>query len=233
MLKNNLKKNLDLLAVFFISFTAFFITQLSIKYLAGNDSFLYARLAEITCQQGFLKEFPWLNATIMREDFTGLHFLFYALLAPLASLGGLFLAAKIGISFFFAAMNAVFYFLLKQFNLKYPFLWWLLFLAASPMFLYRMSFIKPFSLSVALILLAFYALVKNKNLLLLAVSFLAVWTHPSFILIPAIAFLHLVVSDPRRGGERPAPTKKYNPGRYHNPSLSSQSRGYISGRSTD
>ena len=146
----------------------------------------------------------------MREDFTGLHFLFYALLAPLASLGGLFLAAKIGISFFFAAMNAVFYFLLKQFNLKYPFLWWLLFLAASPMFLYRMSFIKPFSLSVALILLAFYALVKNKNLLLLAVSFLAVWTHPSFILIPAIAFLHLVVSDPRRGVLQYAPTIIYS-----------------------
>jgi hypothetical protein len=190
---NNLKKNLDLLAVFFISFAAFFITQFSIKYLAGNDSFLYAGLAEITGQRGFLKEFPWLNATIMRENFTGLHFLFYSLLTPLTYLVGLFLAAKIGISLFFAAMNTVFYFLLKQFNLKYPFLWWLLFLAASPMFLYRMSFIKPFSLSVALILLAFYAIVKNKNLLLLVVSFLAVWTHPSFILIPAIAFLYLVI----------------------------------------
>ena len=193
MLKNKLKKNLDLLAVFFISFAAFFITQFSIKYLAGNDSFLYAGLAEITGQQGFLKEFPWLNATIMRENFTGLHFLFYSLLTPLTYLVGLFLAAKIGISLFFAAMNTVFYFLLKQFNLKYPFFWWLLFLAASPMFLYRMSFIKPFSLSIALVLLAFYAIVKNKNLLLLVVSFLAVWTHPSFLLIPAIAFLYLVI----------------------------------------
>ena len=193
MLKKKHKKNLDLLAVFFISFTAFFITQLSIKYLAGNDSFLYAKLAEITDQQGFLKEFPWLNATIMQENFTGLHFLFYGLLTFFTCLGNLFLAAKTGISFFFAVMNTVFYFLLKRFNLKYPFLWWLLFLAASPMFLYRMSFIKPFSLSIALILLAFYALVKNKNLLLLIISFLAVWAHPSFVLIPIIAFLHLTI----------------------------------------
>jgi len=202
MFKNKLKKNLDLLAVFFISFAAFFITQLSIKYLVGNDSFLYAKLAEITGQRGFLKEFPWLNATIMRENFTGLHFLFYSLLAPLACLGNLFLAAKIGISFFFAAMNTVFYFVLKQFNLKYPLFWWLLFLAASPMFLYRMSFIKPFSLSVALLLLAFYALVKNRNLLLLIVSFLSVWLHPSFILIPAIAFLYLVIGNYCRGRSR-------------------------------
>lgn len=190
---NKLKKNLDIAAVFFISFAAFFITQLSVEYLAGNDSFLYIKLAEITSDQGLLKEFPWLNATIMRENFTGLHFLFYTALIPFTYLGSLFLAAKAGISFFFALMNTVFYFLLKRFNLKYPFLWWLLFLAASPMFLYRMSFIKPFALSIALIFLAFYALVKNKNLLLLTVSFLLVWSHPSFMLIPAIVFLYLII----------------------------------------
>ncbi len=202
---DNLKKNLDIVAVFFISFAAFFVTQLSIKYLAGNDSFLYIKLAEITGDQGLLKEFPWLNATIMRENFTGLHFLFYTILIPFTYLSGLFLAAKAGISFFFALMNAVFYFLLKQFNLKYPFLWWLLFLAASPMFLYRMSFIKPFSLSIALIFLAFYALVKNKKILLLIVSFLLVWSHPSFMLIPAIVFLYLVITG-CRNESRPVST---------------------------
>lgn len=186
--KNIVYKNKDVILVFVLTFVLFFIVQFSTENLPGNDSYLYIKLADMTKSQGLLKEFPWLNATVMKDNFTGLHFLYYILLVPFTFLGDLIIGAKVASLFFLSTTAAVFCGVLKSLKLKYSLFWYLLLLSSSGYFLFRMNLARPLSFSVILSLLIFYALIKNNNLLLFLVSFLFVWAHGSF---PLVMFLVL------------------------------------------
>ena len=188
-IKNILQKNKETTAVFFLTFILFFIVQFSSGGLAGNDSHLYIKLADMVKSGGLIKEFPWLNATIMKDNFTGLHFLYYILLIPFTYFGSLIIGAKIASLFFLSLMMAVFYAVLKSLKLKYSFFWYLLLLSSSGYFIFRMNLARPLNFSVVIILAVFYALLKKNNLLLFATSFLFVWAHGSF---PLSVFLTLV-----------------------------------------
>ncbi len=203
---NIIRKNKDILLVFLLTFLLFSLVQFSTTNLAGNDSHLYIKLAELTRDNGLMKEFPWLNATIMKDNFTGLHFLYYILLIPFTFLGDLVLGAKIASLFFLSAMTAVFYVTLKKLKLKYNFFWFLFLLASSGYFLFRMNLARPLSFSVIFLLVVFYILIQIQtvqkcsfpdkrrlgevyDLFLFIISFLYVWAHGSF---PLAIFLTLV-----------------------------------------
>ena len=185
---NIIRENKGVILVFLLTFLLFSLVQFSTTNLAGNDSHLYIKLAELTRDNGLMKEFPWLNATIMKDNFTGLHFLYYVLLIPFTFLGDLVLGAKIASLFFLSAMAAVFYMVLKNLKLKYSFFWFLFLLASSGYFLFRMNLARPLNFSVIFLLFIFYALIKRNNLLLFIVSFFYVWAHGSF---PLAIFLTL------------------------------------------
>ena len=185
---NIIRKNKDALFIFLLTFLLFALVQFSTTNLAGNDSHLYIKLAELTRDNGLIKEFPWLNATVMKDNFTGLHFLYYILLIPFTFLGDLVFGAKIASLFFLSTMAAVFYMVLKNLKLKHNFFWFLFLLASSGYFLSRMNFARPLSFSVIFLLLIFYALIKKNNLLLFIISFFYVWAHGSF---PLAVFLTL------------------------------------------
>lgn len=185
---NIIRKNKDILFIFLLTFLLFATIQFSTTNLTGNDSHLYIKLAELTKENGLTREFPWLNATIMKDNFTGLHFLYYILLIPFTFLGNLVFGAKIASLFFLSVMAAVFYITLKKLKLKYNFFWFLFLLASSGYFLFRMNLARPLNFSVIFLLLIFYALIKKNNLLLFIISFLYVWAHGSF---PLAIFLTL------------------------------------------
>jgi hypothetical protein len=192
--KNFLLKNKDVFFVFILSFIIFYIVQFSSENLAGNDTYLYIKLADIIKNYGLIREFPWLSATMISENFTGLHFLYYILLIPFTFFGSLIIGAKIASIFFLSLMLAVFYAILKNLKLKFGYVWILLLLASSAYFLIRMNFSRPLSFSVIFTLLVFYSLIKKNNLLLFATSFLFVWAHGSFPLSILLAFIFLFVN---------------------------------------
>ncbi len=192
--KNAVFRNKDLVLVFLLTFVLFSAVQFSTEDLLGNDSYLYVRLAELTKNHGFLREFPWLSATIMKDNFTGLHFLYYVLLIPFTFLGDLIFGAKVASLIFLSTMAVVFYKMLKVLNLKHGFFWYIFLLSSSGYFLLRMNFARPLCLSVIFSLLVFYALVKNNNILLFIVSFLFVWAHGSFPLAIFITMAFVLAS---------------------------------------
>jgi hypothetical protein len=192
--KNFLLKNKDVFFVFILSFILFYIVQFSSENLAGNDTYLYIKLADMIKSGGLIREFPWLNATIINENFTGLHFLYYILLIPFTFLGSLIIGAKIASIFFLSLMLAVFYAVLKNLEMKFGYVWILFLLASSAYFLLRMNFARPLNLSVIFMLLIFFALVKKNNLLLFSASFLFVWAHGSFPLSIVLAFIFFAIN---------------------------------------
>lgn len=179
-LKNLLLKNKSAFFVFAIVFIVFSAVQFSTESLMGNDTHLYIKLAEMTKNGGLIKEFPWLNATIMKENFTGFHFLYYILLIPFTFLGSLITAAKIASVFFLSLIFSVFYLVLKSLRLKFSLFWTFLLLAGSGYFLFRMNMARPLNFSVIFTLIIFYSLIKKNSLLLFVSSFLFVWAHGSF-----------------------------------------------------
>jgi len=180
--------------VFIIVFVLFYIVQFLSENLAGNDTYLYIKLADIIKNEGLIREFPWLSAAVINENFMGLHFLYYILLIPFTFLGSLVIGAKIASIFFLSLMIAVFYAVLKNLKLKFRYVWILLLLASSTYFLTRMNFARPLSFSVIFTLLIFFSLVKKNNLLLFAASFLFVWAHGSFPLSILLAFIFFFVN---------------------------------------
>lgn len=183
-----------MILIFFIVFVLFSIMQFSSENLAGNDSHLYIKLAELTKERGLIKEFPWLNSTVMNNSFTGLHFLYYFLLIPFTCLGSLVFGAKLATLFFFSSMVLIFYFVLKSLKLKYNLFWCLLLLSSSGYFLFRMNLARPLNFSVIFFLLVFYALIKKNNVLLFVTSFLFVWGHASFPLSIFFVFVFVFVN---------------------------------------
>lgn len=193
-IRNLLLKNKDIFFVFAVTFVIFCAVQFSSENLAGNDTYLYIKLADMIKNGGLIREFPWLSATVINEDFTGLHFLYYTLLVPFTFLGSLIASAKIASVFFLSLMLAIFYAVLKSLKLKFGYVWILLLLASSTYFLTRMNFARPLSLSVIFMLLIFFSLVKKNNLLLFVASFLFVWAHGSFPLSILLAFIFFFVN---------------------------------------
>ena len=192
--RNLLLKNKDIFFVFAVTFVLFYIVQFSSENLAGNDTHLYIKLADIIKSEGLIREFPWLSAAVINENFTGLHFLYYILLVPFTFLGSLIVAAKIASIFFLSLMLAIFYAVLKNLKLKFGYVWLLLLLASSVYFLTRMNFARPLSLSVIFTLLIFFSLIKKNNFLLFVTSFLFVWAHGSFPLSILLAFIFFFVN---------------------------------------
>ncbi len=193
--KNLLLKNKDVFFALAASFVLFYIIQFSLENLIGSDdAYLYIKLADIIKSEGLIREFPWLSAAMINENFTGLHFLYYILLIPFTFLGSLIIGAKIASVFFLSLMLAAFYAVLKNLKLKFGYFWLLLLLASSGYFLLRMNFARPLNFSVVFMLLIFFSLVKKNNPLLFAVSFLFVWAHGSFPLSVLLAFIFSVAN---------------------------------------
>ncbi len=73
------------------------------------------------------------------------------------------------------------YWLMKECNIKWPFLWAGLVLASSHAFLYRMSMPRIQSISLACLLVTIYFVLKRRYLLLAILSFFFVWLYDAFI----------------------------------------------------
>lgn len=187
-IKNTYQKNIDVVAVFAFTFLIFYFVQFSFQGIAENDSHLYIKLAEMTRDNGIIKQFPWIYTSTMNNSFTGLHFLYYFLLIPFTFFGDLIFGAKIASLFFLAALFSLIYGILKSFGLRLKLSWFALFVSSSGYFLFRMNAARPLSLSVILYLLIFYALIRRNKKLLFISSFLSVWAHGSF---PIVIFLVL------------------------------------------
>jgi len=186
------------LFVFALTFIFFLPFHFSSNNLVGYDSYMYIKLAEMVKDGGLIKEFPWINATIMKDNFTGLHFAYYILLIPFTFFGNLIFGAKLASLFFFSFLTAIFYRVLKYLKLKKAFLWQLFFLSSSSYFILRMNFTRPISFSVILLLVLFYALFKRNGLLVFITSFFYVWSHGSFPLVLFFALTFAVIDSLHR-----------------------------------
>src|SRR3989338_102445 len=178
--------------VFLIFLGLLSLFQFSTPYIIGFDGHINIKTADLIKENGFFREFPWAEHTILSSNYADIHLLFRILLIPFTFLD-LELGAKIAAILFSALAFAVFYWFLAQNSIKYPFFWTLLYMFTAESLMYRFMELRQMPLVIALLLLTIYFLQGKKYFLLGIASMASVLLHSSFVFQLLIVALYFIL----------------------------------------
>ncbi|MBD3208272.1 MAG: hypothetical protein GF370_02380 [Candidatus Nealsonbacteria bacterium] len=177
------------LLVFLIFFLLFLAAQFSLDYLIGKDAYYHIKHAWLIRKEGFdfsVRQFPWLQCSIIKELPADLWLGYHLLLIPF-TFGDLVVGAKVSSAFFSALLAAGFFWVLKGFKVKLAFLGPFFLFLLSFLFNFRLLMARPYVLSIFFSLLGFYFIFKKKHWKAAAVAFVYAWTTTEAPLILFIA----------------------------------------------
>ncbi|MDP3093923.1 MAG: hypothetical protein Q8N16_04195 [bacterium] len=156
--------------------------------LADPDSFYHLKLALLIEEKGVIQNFPWLQATVLKDNFVDHHFLYHVLLIPFVTIFNPVVGGKISQVIFASLAVWLIYWLLQKYCLKgaffYPFL-----LFSSTILVSRLSLVKAPALSLAILILALYLVMNKKSSWLFFLSFFYVWTYGGWPMILVLTVL--------------------------------------------
>lgn len=204
---SKLKKDWIWLGYFFIFSFAFvvFLYLLVPPGILCPDSFYHTKMALLIKEQGLIKDFPWTQFTTYKNLFVDHHFVYHLLLIPFLSIPSPenldyfsleidpLIKAKVGTAFFAALAFLSIYWLCRRLKIKGSLIWALIgFLI--PSFLLRLSLIRAPGISIIILILGSYFIVKKKYLGLFLLSLFYVWTYGAWPLILVAVFLYCLAS---------------------------------------
>ena len=162
-----LEKKLDYLLLFLILLSYYAQIQWP-AYIGDPDGFYHAKMAWFLSQGKIIKDFPWMQFSSLKDNFTDQHFLYHILLVPFIYLKSPLIGIKIATVVFSSLAVLVFYYLLKKLKISWPWLLAILFITMEGVN-FRLVLVKANSVSLIMVWLIIYALFKNKKLLALAI----------------------------------------------------------------
>src|SRR3989344_6279113 len=82
-----LKKNtfLPYFIIFEVAFIVFYFLQNQLTF-ADPDSFYHVKMAILMKEQGIIRDFPWLQFTVLKNYYTDHHLLYHIALIPFISI---------------------------------------------------------------------------------------------------------------------------------------------------
>lgn len=168
----------------------FFVSVFSLVYMSlptvssGDDHFFHIRFAEAIRQNGFFESFQNFKSIYFskhaqgNEYFIYYNFLFYLALVPFTYISPLFLGIKLYAIFAVSLASTIFYWCLKKFSVKYPFIWLMVvfsFLGTNLFFRFFLS--RPYTLAPVLLLLLLYFLSKKEYIGTFLISLIYLFWH--------------------------------------------------------
>jgi len=183
---------LSFLLIFLISFIIFAYLQYSPTF-ADPDSFYHAKMAMMIRDNGIIKNFPWLQFTVLKDNYTDQHFLYHVLLIPFVSFLNPLIGAKIATIFFGSLLIVTFYWLLKTLKVRWAFVFSIILLFINP-FTFRISLAKAPAISILISLIAVNLIFNYRYKLLFLLSFLYVWFYGGFIIVLIFTTLFILVN---------------------------------------
>lgn len=183
---------LSYVAIFTVAFIVFLILQAS-PVFADPDSFYHAKMALLLRDRGVVRDFPWLGLTVLGGNYTDQHFLYHALLIPFVSVFPPLIGLKLATVFFGAALVTVIYWMMRQFNVRWPLFFAAALLVIRPL-TFRISLAKAPSTSLILLVLGLTWMFRHQLRRLGALAFVYVWYYGGFALLAAAGTTYAVVS---------------------------------------
>ena len=161
--------------------------------ILDNDGYYHIRWSRMLAESApRLPDFKHLPLTTLNEnDYVDHHYLFHVFLIPFTA-GDLRVGAKLAAAVFSSLGLATLFALFVVYRLPYRWLWLAPLLASSEPFLYRMAMTRAPGLSIAMLGLCAYLILKRKLLLLAILAFAFVWLYSLFPLILAFSIAHAI-----------------------------------------
>jgi len=188
----NSNKAITGLLLFLLAFTFLFWLG-SAPTLSDPDSFYHAKMAELIGQKGVIKDFPYLPFTTLKDGYIDHHLLYHFYLAPFVIIFPPLVGAKIGHLLLAALMIWFFYHLLNQLKISGA-IWYTIFLLFIEPFIFRISLVKAQPLSLLILFLGFYLIIRRRYWWLMALSFIYVWSYGGWFLIFVLAVIYVLVN---------------------------------------
>lgn len=170
--------------VFFVVATLFFLIRVQPSF-PDPDSFYHAKVALMIRDHGFIHAFPWLQETVMRDQYVDAHWLYHVLLIPFVTVFDPLVGMRVSAVLFGLLAFYALYRFLKSIESPYP-EWIVLVAALSFDFLQRMSMPKAGSLSVAMTLFCAWAMLNRRPKTLFVASVLFVWLYHGWPVLVAV-----------------------------------------------
>lgn len=195
--KQKIKKILIL-----VGLLLFFGAVISTNYLPDPDCFYNAQMALIMKKQLVLKDFPWLQFSVLKENFVDHHFLYHVLLIPFVSLSRWGISPLTGVALsailLASLLMFIFYWLLTKWQIKYSLIYTGLLLLVLP-FTFRIALARAPAVSNIFLLTGLYyifqtAYNRHKKIIwpLFIISFFYVWLYAAWILLPVMLVIYLL-----------------------------------------
>ncbi len=190
--------------IFGLSFVIF-LYVLAPPGIKCPDSFYHTKAALMIKENGLIQSFPWTQFTTYNDLFVDHHFGYHYLLIPFLSLPtpknldsfsaeiDPLIKAKLGTAVFAALVFLALFWFLCRLKVKAPLFWSLTALLISP-FLIRLSLTRAPSISIIILILGFYSIIKRKYPLLFVLSFFYVWVYGAWPLMLVAAVLYCLAS---------------------------------------
>ncbi len=172
---------LRILLVFVLFFSLFLLTQAFKEGFYCVDGFYHMKRAYLLRTEHFLGSMPWMQYTVFRDRSLDIALLFWVVLIPF-TLGNLFWGAKLAVAFFAGLFFALFYWVLKKWQIKQKWLWMILLFLVSPAFLTMLNMARPHILAVSLFLLTIYLANGRKYLPLFCLTIFYTLAYEAFFI---------------------------------------------------
>jgi len=157
------------------------------------DSFYHAKISMMIPQEGVLRSFPWLQASVLKDSYIDQHYLYHVFLIPFVYLFDPLVGAKFANVILTTALIVLFYWMLRRYQVKFAFLYTFILMVTMP-FMFRVNLIKAPAVSIIFLLVGIHLIFQYRYLLLFVLSFFYVWAYGGFILIIIFAGLYALVS---------------------------------------
>ncbi|MFA4871725.1 MAG: hypothetical protein WC610_01545 [Patescibacteria group bacterium] len=180
------------LLLFLICFVYFSWIQDS-PYFRDPDSFYHIKMAQLINEKGIVYDFPYLNFTILKDGYIDHHFLYHLYLAPFVRWLPPIVGAKFAHIILDSLVIITFFFLLNRLKVKGAF-WYNFLLLFSESFMFRLGLIKAQPLSLIIVFLSVFFIMRQKYWPLFFLAFIYVWTYDGWFLLLILAVVHMLVN---------------------------------------
>ncbi|MDD3102077.1 MAG: hypothetical protein PHE59_02945 [Patescibacteria group bacterium] len=169
--------------------------------ILDGDGFYHVKIALMLKEGKIIQDFPWTQFTTYKDLFVDHHLGYHWLLVPFLSLPtpsnldafsaeiDPLIKAKLATTFFAALIFVIIYWFFRFLKTKKSLIWTLLCFLV-PVFLVRLSFVRAPAISVGILILGYYLILKKKYLLLFLLSYLYVLTHGAWPLIIVVTVIY-------------------------------------------
>ncbi|OGY43657.1 MAG: hypothetical protein A3B89_04445 [Candidatus Buchananbacteria bacterium RIFCSPHIGHO2_02_FULL_40_13] len=176
----------------FLLVLAFFSWLEYAPTLADPDSFYHAKMTALISENGLVRDFPYLQFTTLKDGYIDHHLLYHLYLIPFVKIFPLPVGLKIGHSLLAALVLATLYWLLTKLKVRGAWGYTVFLLLVEP-FIFRLSLVKAQPLSLIILLLGTYLIIRKKFLGLTLLSFIYVWSYGGWFLILIITAIYVLV----------------------------------------